>query len=908
MTDRDDESRNTVLCTKCNKPTRSGKTGTITQWMVAGCDCELTAVNDDAVVEIDLCSDCGKRINIGRKGSLTQWIFRTDCCTCETTAKPTIAQKVLAARALEEGVEPKVEVDVPQLDDLSPGEFITSSRYKPLSRLGAGASGSVFLCLDTILKRKVALKKLHTMSADTVVDFQNEAQTCSKLKHQNIVSVLDLSADENGVPFMVMEFVDGITLENLLENSGPLTLEQSLPIINEICDALSYAHSLGIMHRDVKSSNILLADSHAYLIDFGIAKFKGLHTDGELKLDTARNTIAGSPLYMPPDQGRGFKYDARSEVYSVGCVLFEVLTGKTPFQGAGALQILSLHAHQAPPALKDVLPDGDFPKQLEDVITKCLEKDPNNRFQSIQELQTSLNEIELPKTSTQVNPISVLTEHTYAQPETAGKTGKSKVAMIWVLLLAAAVGGGMSIRLFVHEKPDAAPAPATVPVERKASDFNELDRQKVIRDAVLKNVTNLKLSSGFIKDTDLDELKGYDKAEEIDLTGDPVTDGGILKISGPRLKRLILTNTDVRTLSFAPRFKNLQSLNLQGTNISDEALKQLRVLRMLRELKLDGTNITNAGLEEITHIPSLELVTVHETKVTPVAVLSVGEKMPMTAIAPGPPKPVYRSRDEISRLQQNRQLKEAIELVDKCIGIVEKAQGKNAVHLTQLLLRRGNLKTQMGDLEGAKYDIERAISIAKLNEHYLNQQTALLALRQFYQSQNKTELANKTERELEHVNNQLLMPESEDTPNRIFEKAETLKNQNKFDEAEILYREYLRMDGVPSTEPRQAWTYAGLGYIALSKHKYPEAQQLLEKAQRLLKTVRISRPIHHARASDLHFELARCYQMQNNWKEAIHTQEEGIRIASEHHLSGRVEQQTQVLAAMKKLATGRRAN
>lgn len=876
--------------------------------MVAGCDCELTAIDDDEVAEIDLCPDCGKRINAGRKGSLTQWIFRTDCCTCETTAKPTIAQKVLAARALEEGAVPKAEVGVRELDDLSPGEFITSSRYKPLSRLGAGASGSVFLCLDTILKRKVALKKLHTMSADTVIDFQNEAQTCSKLKQPNIVSVLDLSADENGVPFMVMEFVDGINLEHLLEKSGPLTLEQSLPIINEICEALTYAHSLGIMHRDVKSSNILLADSHAYLIDFGIAKFKGLHTDGELKLDTARNTIAGSPLYMPPDQGRGLKYDARSEVYSVGCVLFEILTGQTPFQGAGALQILSLHAHQAPPTLKDVLPDGDFPKHLEDVIAKCLEKDPNNRFQSIQELQNALNEIELPKTSTQVNPISVLTEHTYAPPETDGRTGKSRVAMIWVLLLAAAVGGGMSVRLFLHEKQDAAQVTATAPVARQASDFNELDRQKVIRDAVLKNVTNLKLSSGFIKDSDLDELKGYDKAEEIDFTGDPVTDAGLRKISGPRLKRLILTNTDVRTLNFVPKFKNLQSLYLQGTNIGDEALKQLRVLRMLRELKLDGTNITNAGLEEITHLPSLELVTVHETKVTPGAILTVGEKMPMTAIAPGPPKAVYRARDDISRLQQNGQLKEAIELVDKCLGIVEKAQGKNAVHLTQLLLRRGNLKAQLPDLKGAKQDIERAVNIAKLNGHTLNERTALLALRQFYQSQNQTEQANKTERDLVHVNNRLLMPESDDTPNRIFEKAETLKNQNKFDDAEILYRQYLCIDGVPGNEPRQAWTYAGLGYIALAKHKYPEAQQLLEKARQMLKSVRISRPIHHARASDLHFELARCYQMQNNWKDAIRTQEEGIRFASEHQLSGRVEQQTQVLAAMKKLATGKRAN
>ncbi|MBX3135213.1 serine/threonine protein kinase [Candidatus Obscuribacterales bacterium] len=206
---------------------------------------------------------------------------------------------------------------------------------------------------------------------------------------------MDLSTDDTGIPYMVMEYVDGITLESHLATNGPFPLARTLKLMDEICDALSYSHNLGIMHRDVKSSNILLSKEHAYLIDFGIAKFKGIMTDGDLDLSTTDNTMVGSPLYMPPDQGLGFAYDERSEVYSVGCVLFEALTGRTPFSGGSSLQILSQHAHTQAPSLSETAPQLEFPQELEMVVAKCLEKQPDDRFQSISELRTALNQIHL---------------------------------------------------------------------------------------------------------------------------------------------------------------------------------------------------------------------------------------------------------------------------------------------------------------------------------------------------------------------------------------------------------------------------------------------------------------------------------------------------------------------------------
>lgn len=791
MTERNHDLSDVVLCAKCNKPTRAARTGTITQW-IAGCDCELAAIADDSI-EVDLCYDCGKRINTGRAGSLTQWIFRTDCCTCSSTAKkPTIAQKVLAQRAAEEQAEAErlqqsKTADEDAIRDLARGEFIETPRYDPISRLGTGASGSVFLCRDTLLHRKVALKKLRRTSAITVIDFQAEAQTCSKLKHPNIVSILDLASDDNGIPYMVMEYVDGITLEKYLQSFGPMSIARAMKLMDEICDALSYAHSLEIMHRDVKSSNILLSKEHSYLIDFGIAKFKGLLTDGDLEFGTAANTIAGSPLYMPPDQGLGFKYDERSEIYSVGCVLFEALTGSTPFAGATSLEILSMHAHEMPPTLADASPDVSFPKELEDVVAKCLEKQPDDRFQSMADLRAALNQIEVPNqyapplsqesaldfgdvNLTHMSNVTIPSSELTGEP----KWGKKRVVSVAIFILLVTMAGGITTRLFQKDKQSTLVSKKAKAPKKLAQDFNDIDRREVIRKAIKRGETNLRFSSGFITDSDLELLKGYKKIVELDLMGNPITDKGLMQLNAPYAKKLVLTNCDVRTLEFLSNFPNLRSLYLEGTNITDDALKNLKLLPMLKELKLSETTISDTGLKNITAARSLEYAIAHGTRVTKAGAEAVSKRMPLTAIAPFQPRSLRLMLDQLNKFEAMHQYKDAIAAANKIIATVEKEQGNDAPLLVEFLLRRSTYKTVL-HLPDSIDDLTRAAEIGRKSKNDFVLRGALEALLHSYESSRLDEKSHEVRIELIATIKRLNGPDSPDL--LPLESAETIKHR-----------------------------------------------------------------------------------------------------------------------------------
>ena len=765
MAEQDNDLPDVIVCAKCQKPTRAARTGTITQW-IAGCDCELLAVADETI-EVDLCHECGKRINKGRAGSLTQWIFRTDCCTCASpVSKPSIAQKVLAERAAKQAIEDQADrltqsktADEDAIRDLARGEFIETTRYEPISRLGSGASGSVFLCRDNLLSRKVALKKLRRTSALTVIDFQSEAQTCSKLKHPNIVSILDLSTDDTGIPYMVMEYVDGITLESHLATNGPFPLARTLKLMDEICDALSYSHNLGIMHRDVKSSNILLSKEHSYLIDFGIAKFKGILTDGELDLSTTDNTMVGSPLYMPPDQGLGFAYDERSEVYSVGCVLFEALTGRTPFSGGSSLQILSQHAHTQAPSLSETAPQLEFPQELEMVVAKCLEKQPDDRFQSISELRTALNQIHLVdeefsevESSIDFGDVNLVQAAagimpTDVQSHEAGFK-RSRVISLAVLLVLVTITGGVASRLFLQDKRlSSAPTQSTT-TRKSIPDFNDVDRRDVIRRAVKNGQVKLCFSSGFINDGDLELLKGYTRIEELDLMGNPITDQGLMQVSAPYAKKLVLTNCDVKTLEFVKNFPNLQCLYLEGTNITDESLENVKYLPMLRDLKLSETTISDAGLKYVTAARSLEYVIVHGTRVTKAGAERISQQMPLTAIAPTVPRRIVRMLQVLNSLEASEKYSEAIEQSTKIIDIVERAQGADAPLIVPYLLRRSAFKTHLHRPDSVD-DLKKAIVVARSSKNDIMLKSALAALLNAY-------VLNHLEQEAEPIRLELL--------------------------------------------------------------------------------------------------------------------------------------------------------
>jgi len=340
--------------------------------------------------QVELCSKCKKRISGGRAGSFTQWVFRSDLCNCDVpeAMRPSLDVVPLEAPlTIEEEEELKMEGEPP----------FPLERYKPLMELGKGASGHVYLCIDRLLEKEVAIKCLWAVTPEQLMGFQREAKATSLLNHPGVVSVLDFGGTAGGAPYMVMEYVKGTSLFDYVEEHGPLPIEVALHVVKRVASALAHAHERGVYHRDVKSSNILLLGDNTELpevriIDFGVA---GVKHAINAPAGTQGDTIVGTPAYMSPDQAQGLEYDQRSEIYSLGCVMFEALSGRPPFYSETALETISKHAHEAVPLLADRAPDQRvFALELEAIVRRCLEKSPKDRYRSMTELIDAIYDLE----------------------------------------------------------------------------------------------------------------------------------------------------------------------------------------------------------------------------------------------------------------------------------------------------------------------------------------------------------------------------------------------------------------------------------------------------------------------------------------------------------------------------------
>ena len=260
---------------------------------------------------------------------------------------------------------------------------VLNGRYELESRLGEGGMATVFGGSDRLLGRKVAVKVLsrHYARDKTFVErFRREAQAAAGLNHPNVVSVFDTGSD-NGVHYIVMEHVDGRTLADVLRQEGALPPDRAAEIAVHVCRALSSAHEKRMVHRDVKPGNVLLTpDGTVKVTDFGIARIPS----GEPL--TATGSVMGTASYLSPEQATGGRIDARSDIYSLGCVLYEMLTGKPPFDGKSAVSIAYKHVGEEPTAPSAVNPA--VPAGLEAVVAKAMAKDPADRYQSADEMAT----------------------------------------------------------------------------------------------------------------------------------------------------------------------------------------------------------------------------------------------------------------------------------------------------------------------------------------------------------------------------------------------------------------------------------------------------------------------------------------------------------------------------------------
>jgi serine/threonine protein kinase len=299
---------------------------------------------------------------------------------------------------MENHTEPNASLDdaIPNLD-LHPGLLI-SNRYEILSLLGQGGMSVAFKALDRQLNREVTVKFLLPERVANVKDrlrFQREAMTAAQLQHPGIAKVFAFDFDEHSRPFLVMEFIEGQTLARRIECEGQLPIQETIEIFIRVTDALAFAHAHGVLHRDIKPSNIMLDSrdkapaSAVKLVDFGLAKLIESEDKAAWQI-THTGELVGSPLYMSPEQARGAQLDNRSDLYSLGCTIYETLTGSPPHLGQTAVATILKHETDKPLTLGEASLGRSFPENLENLVAKLLAANPNDRYQSATDLLVDL--------------------------------------------------------------------------------------------------------------------------------------------------------------------------------------------------------------------------------------------------------------------------------------------------------------------------------------------------------------------------------------------------------------------------------------------------------------------------------------------------------------------------------------
>jgi len=338
---------------------------------IGGVSLELFPLCAAALMAMAECSQCGKDF---------------EHCQCSTRLVTGIPTQASSSSVYESESEyPGAVAHATQING-----------YRNIRVLGRGASSAVFLAEKLSIAKNVAIKVLypsHQLDERAVKRFEFEARALSNLDHPNIVKVFDIGIADDGMPFIVMDFIDGPDLKSIITEQGTLQPERAINVFAQLCDALSCAHERGIVHRDLKPGNVVIVrdwkgDDVVKLVDFGIAK--PIHAGGELQRLTQTGEMLGSPAYMSPEQIRSDDTDVRSDIYSLGCVMYEALTGRPPFRGESIIKTLTMHLEDfaRPPA--DINPRlAKFPA-LSAAVIRCLAKDKEDRPGSAKELKSML--------------------------------------------------------------------------------------------------------------------------------------------------------------------------------------------------------------------------------------------------------------------------------------------------------------------------------------------------------------------------------------------------------------------------------------------------------------------------------------------------------------------------------------
>lgn len=513
-----------------------------------------------------------------------------------------------------ETFEPTLSPETP--GDASPNltaDTVIDSRYRVISKVGEGGMAIVYKVERLYFGDFCAMKVgKHPVEQKSGRRFHQEAKTSIHLDHPNLLKVYDFGLISEQFPYFIMEFVDGSTLSDKIAYGGALSVKDTVTIFAQLCNGLVYAHDKKIVHRDIKPSNIVISGSgdslKVKILDFGIAKL--LEDDNHQKL-TSTGEIFGSPLYMSPEQCGGRQVDHRSDMYSVGCTMFETLTGIPPFQGDSVFATIMMHQSNEPGSLKDATLGRDFSDDIEYVVRRLLAKSPDERYQSAMELKEDL--------------VAISDGRSIAHKSDAGQKNSTSKKVVIAAISAVVVVPVLLLAFLALRSITNLDMPwgkdSTSSTSSSAKSYLVQEHFKHI-DGVEPIVYSVKGRDGKPGEKIFTFPKGKVMGDVYELSDFPGRQRatGTLKFPADAKIGIWISRDGSRDLSWIDGFEpgDLAAVSLQLQEpIDDAAVLKLNRLTGLEELNFEGTRLTNAGLLLISQaFPRLTSLNVSDTKVT----------------------------------------------------------------------------------------------------------------------------------------------------------------------------------------------------------------------------------------------------------------------------------------------------
>ncbi len=725
-----------------------------------------------------------------------------------------------------------------------------AGKFEIIELIASGGMGTVYKARDLKLDRLVVLKVLQPSSdsAKAIIRFQNEAKILGRLNHRGIGGIYDIGALESGDPYIALEFIDGVTLQEFIDSHPSISLSQMLHIFSGIADALLHAHSAGVIHRDIKPSNIMLVRSSdealtPVLLDFGIARIDDDTLGGGTATLTAPGMLVGSPLFMSPEQCQGQRVNEASDQYSLGCVFYKCLTGETPFVGETQVETLAMHINNAPVPPKDHS-YTEIPQELNDLILKMLAKRPEDRLSGTAEVVRVLKAL---TDAALANEKQLARQREDARQEESDLKNEKRFTVKTIKAIGLGIVAFFLLCLVVFA--------VLCRLDISMPNFNMENRnKKEIRETLLAlrekrskniNVDDLGLSAIFTgadcSDDVFDIFDGYKFAEKINLSQTAVT-GRVLKyFTKSKVSELVLNYTSVSDLNYISDYKWITKLEIIESGIGNDAIRRISELPRLKYLKVEqASNVTSDGIKALARSQSLEQAIISDCpKISGKSIDYLAEAMPLCSFPPRHPTSLMAKWNvQAATLAQAGNFAEAAVVNQKTVNAILKSRGESAPQAVGQIFFTENCYERLKNFPAMKKCIEQELSISRKDRNHNNLALVLGRLAHYlaeYEHDVGGAIAAVTEQLdlIKRYPGEISIPERE----CLFNLAILHRRNGDFEKAKELFEGCAAIDSSKdslSGRRKHARDLVGIANADLTLNRLTAAQASLQKACELI--------------------------------------------------------------------------